>query len=392
MATLQDKAKSMCEGRIPWTFEHNLRKHLAEKVAPSLAKTPIRPTLREGFTYPKPPVGSCPLWPQKAPQPVTLKALSARQVQELVAEMESQGVLIIVLLSASWATGSSFSSAEHARTVCEAAYGELIAQGDGDKVKFCVSEVSEAGAIYSESRWTNPLVKQYGVKSAPWMLMFAHGKNIMSENPAPEGQPDGAGLGATHRLRYMAFAKPRVLYLEPPAEIPDAVSMAGFGSGPGFATGATVGGGATGSSNTFKLQLETQDTLKRAGFSFDLAVTLADARRMLSEATPPYGMLLVSSSTGSAVLSELAARVRQRSSKSLTFICHDGKNIGPLDSSMQALADKKDLVSGVFERPLTKSRLERQLIPAESVRVNYPKCGLSKETLVQLVQKHLTEV
>jgi len=398
LPSLSDTAKSMTEGRVKYDFEHLLRKKLAKDIAP-LEKTPVRKSLREGFSYPRQPVGKPPLWPQKAPQPVSLKAVSSRQIGELAAELESQSVLLVVLVVAAWATGSKHSSSEHARAVCEAANGELQLQGEGERLMFCVTEAAEAGSVHSERRWANPLVKQYGVKGAPWMLMFSRGKLVSSENPAPhDSSSDGGllaklkqenpheragGLGFTAKLRYMAFAKPRVLVLEP--------NPTDFGGSGGFSSGFSGQSGPT-SSNAFKLQLETQDALRRAGFSYDLAVSLMDARRMAADAEPPYGMLIASSEVGSAPFSELAARCKMRCPKALSFICHNGKELGELDESMRSLVNKKDLCAGVFQRPLTKSRVERALVSEEAVRVKYPECGLSKETLVQLLQRRLGEV
>mmetsp|Transcript_86266 Transcript_86266/g.217089 ORF Transcript_86266/g.217089 Transcript_86266/m.217089 type:complete len:693 (-) Transcript_86266:122-2200(-) len=395
--SLSDTAKSMCEGRHTYNFEHLLRKKLAKSNLP-LDSTPIRKSLKEGFRYPRAPVGKPPLWPQKVLQPVSLKAVSSRQIGELMAELESQSVLLVVLVVASWATGSKHSSSEHARAVCEAANGEFQHQGEGEKLMFCVTEAAEAGSIHSERRWTNSLVKQYGIKSVPWMLMFARGKVVSSENPTPDGFIDDSllaklkcenpyeracGLGSSSKLRYMAFAKPRVLVLEP--------APTDFG-GPGGLSTSLSGQLVPVSSNVFKLQLETQDALKRAGFSFDLAVSLSEARRMAADAEPPYGMLIASSEVGSQPFAELAARLKMRCPRALSFICHNRKELGELDESMHTMVNKKDLCAGVFERPLTKSRLERALVSCEAVRVKYPECGLTKDILIQLIQRRLAEV
>merc|ERR1711972_4948 len=111
--------------------------------------------------------------------------------------------------------GSTNNSSAHARKVAEGAHGELAERGFGEKLKFCVTELSEAGAIHSDTKWGNPLVKAYGVESAPWMLMFSRGERVFSEKPAPAAHPERGGIGFAGKLRYMAFAKPRVLVLEP---------------------------------------------------------------------------------------------------------------------------------------------------------------------------------
>merc|ERR1712032_525398 len=163
------------------------------------------------------------------------------------------------------------------------------------------------------------------------------------------------------------MGKPRVLILEP---VPN------MDSGNG--------------SNAFKLQLETQEALKRFGLEFDLALSSSDARRMVSAAEPPYGMFLGTSEVGADVFSEIASRVRQRCKKAPCFICHNRKVMGELDESFRLLASQSELVAGIFERPLTKSRLDHVLRWDKSVNVKYPECGMGKAALVNLIHKRLS--
>lgn len=375
LGSSQSSAKSLCEGRIKWHFEHALRKTLAADVAPPLERPAIKKDLREGFTYPRPHPGQPQTWPAEGPTPLSLQALSSRQVSEVLMAPESQSLLQVVLVTASWASAPS-SSSEHAKKVCEAAHGELHAGGYAERVAFYATEASEAGGIISERRWSNPLVKQYGIKSVPWMLIFKGGTLVMSQNPAPVGKTDGGGLGFSSKLRYAAFGKPRALIIEP---VPRDDAFGPSAVGPS-------------SANVFKLQLQTQEALKRCSIAFDLATSLPEARRLVAEAAPPYGLLLASSEIGAAALEEVASRARSRCSKALGFVCHNGQDVGPLDEALSALAARGEIVHGVLRRPLTKSALERALAKYhDAVKVEYPTCGMSKEEVVKLVKTHLDE-
>merc|ERR1712014_47456 len=162
------------------------------------------------------------------------------------------------------------------------------------------------------------------------------------------------------------FAKPRVLVLETTPADP---AQAG---------------------NNFKLQLETQEVLKRCGLEFDLALSVIDARRMAAIAEPPYGIFLGSSQVGAGAFVDVATRLRQRNEEAVSFICHEAKVVGELPSELRTLADKGDLVRGVFQRPLSKSSLEKALWPIQSVKTDYPKCGMTKAALVELIKRKLT--
>jgi len=369
--SLMDKAKTMCEGRIDFKFEHLLHKTLVNGKCATLKKTPQSQDLREGFLYPQPYPGSCNVEPGKWVQPVSLQPLTSRQVIELAAALETRSVLLVVLVVADWATGSCNNSSAHARLVCEAAYSELSAQeGVLERLHFAVAELTEAGAVHSTRRWENPLVKQFGVQDAPWMLMFMRGQCVYSDRPAPEDGGTGfigsrGGLGFASRLRYPTLAKPRVLILEP--------------------TPKKDGEG----SNHFKLQLETQDVLKKAKYDWDLTLSLTEARRLASITEPAYGLFLCSSEVGALSFTEVATRVRQRNPKALCYICHDRKGIGDLDEQLRMLAEKGDIIAGIFERPLSKSRLDKAFLGIECVRVKYPQCGMGRDGLVELIKSKL---
>ncbi|CAE8611076.1 unnamed protein product, partial [Polarella glacialis] len=322
-----EATRSLCEGRIDFTFEGKLRKKLAKDVHPPLPRAQPAKAVREGYLWPSRHPGPPPGEPPQTCQPVSLEPVPCAKVAELVASLESKPVLLVVLAVATWAVKSSYSSSAHARVIAEAALAELTANGDGDRVKFCVAELSEAGAIYSETKYANPLVKQYGVKQAPWLLMFSKGDLVLSENPQSQ---EGGGIGFASRLRYMAVAKPRVLMLEPAPSSTAAQATA--------AACAAESAGRTKNTktaiNNFKLQMEAQEVLKRSGFQFDLAMSQGDAMRMAASAEPPYGILLCSSEAGAGQFSEVFSRVRERSPEAISFIGHDVKSLGPLDGPM----------------------------------------------------------
>merc|ERR1712187_360168 len=198
--------------------------------------------------------------------------------------------------------------------------------------------------------------------------MFDRGRLVYSEKPTNSGL--GGGLGFAGRLRNQpVFAKPRVLVLETtPAD-------------PGQA------------GNNFKLQLETQEVLKQAGLEFDLALSVVDARRMAAIAEPPYGIFLGSSQVGASAFVDIATRIRQRNEGAVSFVCHEAKvggEVKELSPEFSALRDKGELVRGVFQRPLSKSSFEKALWPIQSVKTKYPKCGMTKEALVELIRRKMS--
>ena len=366
--------KQFAEGRIDFTHDHLLKQNLANKVHPKLGRLPINKALKEGFLWPQPHPGKPYSEPVVLNPPSSLQYIQCHEVASRAGSLEG-GQLMVVLVVASWARKSQYSSSSHAHVMAEAAWSELKAAGDN--VLFFVTDLAEAGAIHSAGKNTNPLVANCGVREAPWLLMFARGELVFSENPTG---PRNGGIGFASRLRYMAFSKPRVLVLEP---APSASSMQ--------SAAATAVAESTKAINNFQLQLQTQEVLKRAHFDFDLAVSTVDAMRMALTVQPAYGILLCSSEVGPTAFSELASRLRERNPKALGFICHDMKCLGPLDDSMQMLlkSDSNPLASGVLFRPITKSSFERVLVGNPDTRINYPTCGMVKEDLLQIIRKKL---
>lgn len=365
-----DAARSLCDGRIDFTTDIGLKKKLSTEVHPTLQRTQIGKPLREGYTFPERHPGKPP-WPQVVRNPpLTLEALPAYKILELVTELEHQSVLLVVLLVASWAMGSNYSSSNHARGVCEAALGDLRARGIGDKLRFCETELSEAGAIFSETRWVNPVVKQCKVKEAPWMVMFHAGQMVFSGNP--QGLSERGGLGFASRIRMATFGKPRVLILEPPPSLTRSSST------------GNIENGEIKVNNNYRLQLETQEVVRRMGFEFDLALSISDAVRMIGAVNPVYGILLASSEIGASNFGDLSSRMRNRNPKAASFICHSTKMNGILDESLFALVGGS-LAAGVLERPLTKSSFERAIEGREVAKTAYPVCGMVKGALVDFV-------
>jgi len=381
-----DNFRTMTEGRIDFTQEHALKKKLLKEVHPVLAKTQVIKPMREGYLFPNQHPGKPAGEPPQVSQPISLELVSCHEVAQKAAALDG-GSVMVVLVVATWAKKSQYSSSAHAQIVAEAAFADLQAMGE-DRAKFCMAELSEAGAIHSSTKYINPLVKQYGVKEAPWLLMFSRGELVLSENV--QG-PNTGGIGFASRLRYMAFAKPRVLILEP-APTPQAAQAAA--SAAALESGGRLKG-TIAAVNNFKLQMETQEVLRRTGFDFDLAINAGDALRHAAIAQPAYGIFLCSSEVAAGHFAEVTTRIRERNQKALNFICHDVKTLGPLEESnqtLQVLVDQKDLVAGVLRRPLTKSSLEGALVGNDDVRIHYPTCGVTKEALIDIVKKKLNAV
>ncbi|CAE7467805.1 nifk [Symbiodinium sp. CCMP2456] len=338
--------KQFAEGRIDFTHDHLLKQNLANKVHPKLGRLPINKALKEGFLWPQPHPGKPYSEPVVLNPPASLQYIQCHEVESRAGSLEG-GQLMVVLVVASWARKSQYSSSSHAHVMAEGAWSELKAAGDN--VLFFVTDLAEAGAIHSAGKNTNPLVTNYGVREAPWLLMFARGELVFSENPTG---PRNGGIGFASRLRYMAFSKPRVLVLEP---APSASSMQ--------SAAATAVAESTKAINNFQLQLQTQEVLKRAHFDFDLAVSTVDAMRMALTVQPAYGILLCSSEVGPTAFSELASRLRERNPKSLGFICHDMKCLGPLDDSMQMLLKPRRTKANRLKEALEEEEEEEEKEP-----------------------------
>lgn len=351
-----------CEGRMPFQFEHSLKREV-QKLNPTLQACAIPKKLREGHlprgARSQKALSEAPTWST----PISLRTLSSQQLADAVSKNESKAELLVVLVVADWAARSASNSCLHARSVCEAAHGELRARGHGDKLNLCALELTEAGAIYSDGKNAHPIVREHKIKEAPWMLMFCRGRCFFSEKPASEtmglgGVPAG-GIGFASRLRFPTLARPHALILEP----------------------------------TPKLQLETQDVLKKSNIDFDLALTLADARKLASQALPPYSFFLCSSEFGAGTLTDIVQRIATRMPAARAYVCHDPSKTGPgeLDESLLALTKGPTAVfAGVFQRPLTKSTFERATLGSEAMRTKYPTCGVTKASLVALLEGKLS--
>lgn len=371
--------QTLSQGRLDFKQEHQL-KVLTGKVHPSLARPKIGKTMREGYMWPAAHPGKVPVDPIRIAPPLSLEKIASHEVEKHAGSLEA-GQLLAVLVVASWSKQSNYSSSAHAEIVAQAAWSELKASGE-DRLIFCLTDLSEAGAIYSSTKFENPLVVKYGVKEAPWLLLFARGELIFSENPhAPRS---GGGLGFAARLRYKAFALPQVLIVEPapnPSALQQQAAQVAMESNGRL-------NGTQNVVNNFQLQLQTQEVLKRGGYDYELAITSSDAMRLASCAQSPYGLLLCSSQVPASAITELTSRMRQRNPKVLAFLCHDAKQLGGLDEATQNLIDQQQ-VAGVIYRPITRSALQRALRGHPEANVQYPTCGMVKEDIVDLLKLKL---
>jgi len=360
-AKLAESAKSLCENRLDFVFEHRLKKSLSDK-HPALDRTKV-PLRRENVDDPDgPPLGhrnpvdnaifGGP--PPEVAIPMKSRVVSAGQVADLVRQLEAKPVLIVCLVVANWARSSIHNSSTHARAHCEAALGEITTRGDGGRIQLVEAELTEAGAIFSETKFTNPLVKQFRVKSAPWLLMFRSGEIVYSDRPTAD-IPDRGGLGFCARLRYPTLSKPRALIIEP----------------------------------QFRLQLETQEVMKHSGFSYDLALNATEGRRMAAMMEPPYGILVASTEIGAGELGVIVNQIARRCQRPVSFMIHDGKAHGPLTTELRQLSEQKELWEAVIHRPLTKSYFQKVTATKEDLKMNYPEAGVTKEVLVRLFDRWL---
>jgi len=327
----------------PWSFEHTLKNRLAS-TNPTLSRSAIGQRMREGYrskAAKRKVIADPPEWVK----PKSLEEVSFAQLQALINTATSERPWLACLVAASWSKGAVHSSCANARAVAEAAYGQLCNSG----LRFVVADLAEGPGIHSKGNHPNPFVEEYGVKEAPWLLLFNHAQLVYNGTPTTA---QGGGLGFVARLRdYRQLARPRTLILEP----------------------------------FFKLQLETQHVLRQMHFEYDLALSIVEARRLAAEADPPYAVLVCSSEVGSMACADLIQLVRQRRSEALAVVCHDGKRIGQMEESFRSMAD----ITGVIDRPLTKSNLERTLGNGEAVKVKYATCGMTAKALVALLENKM---
>jgi hypothetical protein len=250
------------------------------------------------------------------------------------------------------------------------AYGELQARGvDDTTLRFAVTEMTETGAVHSETRPPSLLVSKYSVKSAPWLLMFRGGELIYSERPCSDVPHCDGGLGFVERLRHLkGLARPRALIMEP----------------------------------SFRFQLDTQKVLRAANFEHDLALNPNEARRMIESAKPPYGIFVGSSEVGVSDLEDVGSMIQSRmgastgdtqnnSKGAVCIICHDERQ-GPIDEALQRLASGSTTFRTIVKRPLTLSQLTRLTVESEDLKLKYPQAGVTKDVLVRLLLKWLPGV
>lgn len=330
-------------------------------------------------------------------KPVQVKQVSASKLQEIVESAIADPVLVVAFVIATWAAKSSNNSSAHAEGMAKAVAAQYARRGSLPHVKVVMLDVTEAGGIYSDRRFTHPVVKQFGIKDVPWLLMFARGRNIFSEHP---GQPvhwpsewaqtksnsaswevekvetmlekgkGHDGFGFVHRLRYPTLAKPRFLVLELLHAKADEESLEPI--------------------MTYSNQLQTQEVLKRCHYQFDLAVSEEDAHRMAAEASPPYGAFIASTTAGAPVVQHMVRVLQKRNKNVLSFMVHDWKAIPEPNDEIRRLARDKYQIMFVFSRPLTKSQLDRELGKHSEAMTKYPEAGTRKDHLVTLIDSVAT--
>eukprot|EP00929_Paragymnodinium_shiwhaense_P057208 TRINITY_DN28627_c0_g1_i1.p1 TRINITY_DN28627_c0_g1~~TRINITY_DN28627_c0_g1_i1.p1 ORF type:complete len:607 (+),score=144.46 TRINITY_DN28627_c0_g1_i1:102-1922(+) len=202
--------------------------------------------------------------------PKTVTPVSQLQLPEIIEDCSSKGVLLVVICLATFAQEPSAS----ARLLAEKAHAELCQRfakaADGSSpVKLVSIELTEGGNI----------VRQYGVKEAPFCLMFQGGKVVHSKRLS-------AATPAT-TLRDTCLAKPRILLVE---------------ANPAF-------------------QLKVEHTLRRSGYESDLAQDLNQANRLAARPLN-YGVLLASARFDAAQLRTLALTV-QRGNPRAVILAYD---------------------------------------------------------------------
>lgn len=308
----------MTANRLDFTFEQKLRSD-CRNIHPPMQRHTMKVwsgkhTESAHFDQPlKIPIaasGDAPAWDK----PVSVPEVSSVELEQMIESAESKRELICAVVLASWAAKSSNSSSGHAQNLARAAAAELArraeASGSVQSVRIVTVEMSEAGSIHSVGRFANPLVKKYGVQSVPWLLLFARGKCVYSERPGNES----GGLGFVSRLRYPTLAKPHFLIFNPShsKESEDSLNKI----------------------MAYNHQLETQNTLRRSGFLYEVALSAQDMQRMISAAEPPYGAVIANTSAG-ATEAGLAFRLAQkRNPQVLNFLVHCGNpKVNPVKKS-----------------------------------------------------------
>ncbi|CAE8585890.1 unnamed protein product [Polarella glacialis] len=190
--------------------------------------------------------------------PKSIDQISQLKLPELIAENASKNTLLVVICLAAYAQDQS----NYARLLAEKAHAELWQRfcpkpdSGPPPVKLVAIELTEIGGF----------AEQYGIKEAPYCLMFLGGTQVYSKRLR----------GIRGAPRDAHSARPKVLLVEPnPAQ-----------------------------------QLKLERNLRRNGYDSDLALDVAQAVR-LSSRQQAYGVLLVSSLLGADQLRATVAGVRR---------------------------------------------------------------------------------
>lgn len=370
-------AKDLLKERLDFTFEHKLKEECRKKNPPMQRHTvkawsgkstdschfdqPLKIPLDAG--------GDAPAWDK----PVLVPQVSTTELEQMIESTASSRVLICGVVLASWATKSSNSSSGHAQQLARAAAAELARRaevsGSASSIRIVLLEMSEAGGIHSTGRFVNPLVTKYGVQTVPWLLLFGRGKCVYSERPGNEH----GGLGFVSRLRYQTLAKPHFLVFNP--------------------VHSKEQEGSQNRIMAYNHQLETQNTLQRCHFLYEVALSAQDAQRMISNAEPPYGAVIANTSAGATETAMAFRLAQKRNTQVLNFLVHCWKSQGEPTEEIRRLAADKVQVTSVFTRPLTKSQLEKELGKHPVASLNYAEAGMSKESFLALLdEKHKSMV
>lgn len=395
---LEDTAKSLCDNRKDFTFEHKLRNDCRDQHKPMLRYNFLHGTGPSGpegkdLTGMKVWSGKChenahhdqpvkiplassgdgtPAWDK----PVSVSEVSSLDLQQMVESSESGKLLICAVVLATWAMKSSNSSSDHAQRLARAAAAEYTRRRQHN-IRIVTTDLSEAGAIHSTERgWGNPLVKKYGVKSIPWLLLFTRGKCVYSERPGDvhfkmdtfQLGTGSEGLGFVSRLRYPSLAKPHFLVYAPsPSKEQREASLVKI--------------------RAYDHQLETQNILSRSGFKYEVALSAQDAQRMISAAEPAYGAVIANTAAGAAEVTVAFRQAQKRNKDVLNFLVHCWKSQGEPTEEIRRLAGDSLQCTAVFTRPLTKSALEKELAKHPVASLNYQEAGMSKEGFIALLDE-----
>jgi hypothetical protein len=202
--------------------------------------------------------------------PKTLTLISQLKVSELVEECASKGTLLVVICLAAYAQEQS----NYAKKIAEGAHAEFwrsLAPGEVPPVRLVAVELTEVGTLST----------QYGpIKEVPYCLMFQGGHLVHSKRLRGMRLEMGAREISCQGVH---ASWPRVLLLE---ENPGA-------------------------------QLKLERSLRRIGYSSDLALDGAQALQLTSRQLAAYGVLLASAQLRTEQLRATAAAVRRLEPRAL---------------------------------------------------------------------------